>query len=101
MTNYAAEPWKTGQALSAHKNIHSTILDEVESFDFKNGIDLGVQEGEYLILVVHGQGYTLKSDGSYHLVTLAMKIMPYDENHSFINVLPVLNDQKPVIAHGL
>lgn len=76
------------------------MLGEIEYFDFKNGIDLWKQ-GDYLILVLHGQGYFVKADNSYHLVTMAMKIMPYDENHSFVNVLPLLVGEKPLIAHGL
>lgn len=78
----------------------SQVLGEIEYFDFKNGIDLWNQ-GDYLILVLHGQGYFVKADNSYHLVTMAMKIMPYDENHSFVNDLPLLVGEKPLIAHGL
>lgn len=92
----------------AHKDIEqeirhvefSQVLGEIEYFDFKNGIDLWNQ-GDYLILVLHGQGYFVKADNSYHLVTMAMKIMPYDENRSFVNVLPLLVGEKPLIAHGL
>lgn len=72
----------------------SEILDWISSRDIKNGIDL-YSDNNFLVLVLYGQIYFSQKNNRSHLVTEAVKILPYDNNHNFIDVLPIL-DNKPL-----
>lgn len=62
-------------------------IDElIEMSDTKHGVDLVADnELEYLIIVTYGQSYSL--EGQNHLVSAAYKILPYDNNRNFLNVV--------------
>lgn len=84
-----------------HKNIEqridsccfSELLEHLGTRDIKNGVDL-YTDGQYLVFLVYGQGYTLVDTSEYHLVTEAIKVMPYIKEE-FYNVINILNDQLP------
>ena len=84
-----------------HKNIEqridsccfSELLEHLGTRDIKNGVDL-YTDGQYLIFLVYGQGYTLVDTSEYHLVTEAIKVMPYIKEE-FYNVINILNGQLP------
>lgn len=75
----------------AHKNQEQQIIgscisqlnEELERFDLKNGVDILLGDDGYLCFMVYGQGYTYKEE--YHLITMTVKIMPYDKNEEFIS----------------
>ena len=90
----------------AHKDVPMKIestslhyIDEVWQWgDFKNGVDLLADETlEYLVFVTYGQSYQLKSNNSWHTVVEAFKILPYDENRNFLNVVDYCINNKPVV----
>lgn len=72
----------------------SEILDWIGTRDIKNGIDL-YSDDNFLVLVLYRQTYFSQKNNRYHLLTEAVKILPYDNNHNFIGVLPIL-DNKPL-----
>ena len=84
-----------------HKNIEqridsccfSELLEHLGTRDIKNGVDL-YTDGQYLVFLVYGQGYTLVDTSEYHLVTEAIKVMPYIKEE-FYNVINILNGQLP------
>lgn len=86
---------------SGHKNIEqridscsfSELLEYLGTRDIKNGVDL-YTDGQYLIFLVYGQGYTLVDTSEYHLITEAIKVMPYIKEE-FYNVINILNGQLP------
>ena len=54
------------------------LQDLIESADIKNGVDLCMDEHGALIVVAHGQGYTM--DGTYHgTVTTVFECRLLDE----------------------
>lgn len=87
----------------AHQNLEqriesckfSEILDFISTRDLKNGIDV-MADKDYLILILYGQGYRI-NDSNY-LITEAIRIMPFNKNRSFINILPILNNNAPKLV---
>lgn len=86
-----------------HKNIDqridsccfSELLDYLGTRDIKNGMDL-CTDGQYLVFLVYGQGYTIGNDREYHLVTEAVKAMPFIGN-TFYNIIPILEGKETLI----
>lgn len=84
-----------------HKNIEqridsccfSELLEHLGTRDIKNGVDL-YTDGQYLVFLVYGQGYTMIDTNEYHLVIEAIKIMPYI-NKEFYNVVYLLDGENP------
>lgn len=84
-----------------HKNIEqrigscsfSELLEYLGTRDIKNGVDL-YTDGQYLVFLVYGQGYTMIDTNEYHLVVEAIKIMPYI-NKEFYNVVYLLDGENP------
>ena len=70
----------------------SELLEYLGTRDIKNGMDV-YTDGQYLIFLVYGQGYTIVNNRQYHLVTEAVKIMPFIEK-DFYNIINVLNGRK-------
>ncbi len=76
----------------AHKNKEQEIIpssldeidDVIERFDIKNGIDIYLSEDGYYVLLLIGSGYQLNEE--YHMVQVALKIMPYDKERNFIKI---------------
>ncbi len=64
--------------------LHS-ILEFADQFDSKNGIDLLVSDDKFLIMLVYGGVYAFEN--TYYYRTVALKVMPYDENECFINIM--------------
>ena len=76
-----------------HKHIEMEVIpsslyaisDVIESCDLKNGVDVYLDEEDFYVFVTYGQLYEL--NGKYHMVTAALKIMPYDENREFVKII--------------
>lgn len=64
------------------------ILSVTEAFDCRNGMDLYLDEDSYLCMMLYGQSYEM--DGQFCMVTLAVKVMPYDDNRNFVDISGVL-----------
>lgn len=81
------------------QQIHACKISELTEFlstrDIKNGIDIYL-ENECLIFLLYGQGYELKK-GADNLVIEAVKVLPYDNNKNFINIVPLLFGDSPKI----
>ncbi len=75
----------------------SGLLEYLGTRDIKNGVDL-YTDGQYLIFLIYGQGYTLTEMNEYHLVTEAIKVMPYI-NKEFYNVVNLLDGQDPTMIN--
>lgn len=78
-------------------NLHD--LDTVlERADIKNGIDIFADEKEeYIVIIAYGQSYTMQ--GENHFVVEAYKVLPYDDNKMFINIVDsILNRGEDHIA---
>ena len=72
------------------------LTDIFEMADIKNGVDLLADENlEFLIVVTYGQTYEM--DGRCFFVTDAYKILPYDDDKDFLNVMPYIISNKPVV----
>lgn len=87
----------------AHSNVPAKIIpstlhqlsDEIfEGMDTKNGVDI-FADGEYLVIAVYGSSYT-SSDGRTGMNTIALKILPYDEERNFLNVADYIQFDMPV-----
>ena len=89
---------------NAHKNlkmrVESIKLHDIEEVyqwgDFKNGVDLSIDD-EYLVLVAYGQSYQIRGEENWHIVVEAFKILPYDDNRSFLNVVDYVKNGWDVI----
>lgn len=85
----------------AHRNLEqriescdlSSIFEYIESRDIKNGVDL-LTDGEYLIFMLYGQNYTIQNKGTF-IVAEAIKVMPFNSQRDFINVIEILYGNKP------
>lgn len=65
------------------------ILEIIEGTDIKNGFDFYIDDGlEYIVINLYGQSYELKKN-SYTTVQ-SIKILPYDTNKTFINIVPAI-----------
>lgn len=80
----------------AHKHLQTRVesillhdIDEVYQWgDFKNGVDLLIDENnEYFVLVTYGQSYQIKGENDWHTVIEAFKILPYNKDEMFINIV--------------
>lgn len=88
-----------------HKNIDqridsccfSELLAYLGTRDIKNGVDL-FTDGQYLVFLVYGQGYTMADTNEYYLVEEAIKVMPYI-NKEFYNVVAVLDNNPPTVIN--
>lgn len=60
------------------------FLSISDRYDSKNGMDILLSDDHFLVVVVYGALYEYQSD--YHYTTVALKIMPYDENEQFIDI---------------
>ncbi len=67
-----------------HSNLYN-ISKVIENCDFKNGVDVCIDEEGYYVFVVYGQIYELEN--KHHMMTTALKIMPFDENRKFIKFI--------------
>ena len=76
----------------------SELLEYLGTRDIKNGADL-YTDGQYLIFLVYGQGYTVGDNKEYYLVTEAIKIMPF-LNKEFINVIKLLDGGNATVIEG-
>lgn len=56
------------------------LMDIFEMFDLKNGVDVYYEDGFY-IFIIYGQNYSF--NGEDYLVTVALKILPFDDNRNF------------------
>lgn len=73
---------------------HQSLADvkEVEDiFGLWNGIDLFVDEDNFLSMMIYGDYYIY--EGETHVVTLCIGILPLDENRNFIDISDVLLDK--------
>lgn len=64
------------------------ILSITNLFDCKNGIDLLIDEDNYLCMMIFGQMYEYKDE--YEITTVAVKIMPYNKDRDFVDIYGVL-----------
>lgn len=78
----------------------SDIINFLNTRDIKNGVDL-LHDSNFLIFVLYGQSYSLKSDNKIYYVEEAIKVMPYNESRDFINIIPILNNKAPEIITSL
>ena len=62
--------------------------DELERFDYKNGMNLYIDDDGYLIFVIYGQGYQYKN--KHYLVEMAVKVLPYNDNKDFLDVSDII-----------
>lgn len=67
----------------------SHFFEFTEQFDVKNGMDVYADNGDF-ILLLFGQGYEYKNE--HHIVTIALKLMPYDSNRNFIKLVKTTKD---------
>lgn len=74
---------KDNQEIIKSCNLHD-CFEMIEYADFKNGVDVLLNDDGLLTFIVHGQRYTYKDE--YSLVTTAIIIMPYDENKNSIDI---------------
>lgn len=75
----------------------SEVLEELEYFDIKNGVDLCIDKDGFLVFMIYGQTYEY-NDNDY-IITMAMKILPIDENKNFIDVSEVIYfDGRPKVS---
>lgn len=67
--------------------LHS-LSDIFEWGDCKNGCDIMVDDGgEYLVIVTLGQSYQMKGEEHWYTVVEAFKVLPYDQNKNFLNII--------------
>ena len=66
------------------------ILEDLEGEDLKNGIDIVIDD-EYFIVVAYGSGYTA-NNGECGIDTVALKIIPYNDNRDFLNITSAIID---------
>lgn len=59
------------------------LMDIFEMFDLKNGVDVYYEDGFY-IFIIYGQNYSF--NGEDYLVTVALKILPFDDNRNFMKL---------------
>lgn len=72
------------------------INEVIEWGDIKNGVDLFSDENdEYLVIVAYGQSYCLQN-GKWDQIVEAFKILPYDEERIFLNIVGFITKNKPV-----
>lgn len=62
----------------------SEVFDEIQKFDMKNGVDLFLDENGFMNMLIYGQGYTYQD--KYSLITMGIKILPYDEQRNFLDL---------------
>ena len=79
--------------------IDSVDLHDIEEViqwgDIKNGVDLFADENdEYLVLIAYGQSYMLSNE--WHEIVEAFKILPYDENKNFLDVVSYVKNGEGV-----
>lgn len=60
------------------------FMEMIEYTDFKNGIDIVIDDNNIFTLVAYGQGYYLNDE--YYNVVTNIQILPYDENRKFLDV---------------
>lgn len=84
LKKYQDEGHKHIEMETLHSNLYS-ISEVIENCDFKNGVDVCVDEEGYYVFVVYGQIYELED--KHHMMTTALKIMPFDENRKFIKFI--------------
>ena len=86
----------------AHKDKEMKVIDSnlwniyelVEYADFKNGVDILIDDEGFLNLSVYGQSY--KMDGNDYFINSIFKIIPRDEDWNFLNISDFLLDGKDV-----
>ncbi|MGX6979317.1 hypothetical protein ACWN8V_08660 [Vagococcus elongatus] len=86
----------------AHKDKEMEVLDTslwdiyelVEYADFKNGVDILLDDEGFLNLSVYGQTY--KVVGKDHFVNSIFKIIPRDEEYNFLDISDFILEGKPI-----
>ena len=70
--------------------------DIFEMADIKNGVDLLLDDTrEFVVIVTYGQSYEM--DGNSYIVTDAFKVLPYNNERDFLNIVRYVVSNKPVI----
>lgn len=86
----------------AHKDKEMKVIDSnlwdiyelVEYADFKNGVDILLDDEGFLNLSVYGQTY--KVVGKDHFVNSIFKIIPRDEEYNFLDISDFILEGKPI-----
>ncbi|MCF6466591.1 hypothetical protein [Clostridium sp. Cult2] len=86
----------------AHKDKEIQVMDTnlwdiyelIEYADFKNGVDILLDDEGFLNLSVYGQSYKLA--GKDHFINSIFKIIPRDEDWNFLNISDFILRGKPV-----
>ena len=86
----------------AHKDKEMKVIDSnlwniyelVEYADFKNGVDILIDDEGFLNLSVYGQSY--KMDGNDYFINSIFKIIPRDEDWNFLNISDFILNGKEV-----
>ena len=86
----------------AHKDKEMEVIDTnlwdiyklVEYADFKNGVDILIDDEGFLNLSVYGQTYRM--DGNDYFINSIFKIIPRDKDWNFLDISDFLLDGKEV-----
>jgi len=86
----------------AHKDKEMKVIDSnlwniyelVEYADFKNGVDILIDDEGFLNLSVYGQSY--KMDGNDYFINSIFKIIPRDKDWNFLDISGFLLEGKKV-----
>jgi len=70
------------------------IYELVEYADFKNGVDILIDDEGFLNLLVYGQTYRM--DGNDYFINSIFKIIPRDKDWNFLDISDFLLDGKEV-----
>ena len=86
----------------AHKNKEMKVIDSnlwdiyelVEYADFKNGVDIFIDDEGFLNLSVYGQTYRI--DGNDYFINSVFKIIPRDKDWNFLDISDFILEGKEV-----
>ena len=86
----------------AHKDKEMKVIDSnlwdvyelVEYADFKNGVDILIDDEGFLNLSVYGQSYRM--DGNDYFINSIFKIIPRDKDWNFLDISDFLLEGKEV-----
>ena len=76
------------QKMEIRHQFLADVYEVEEIFGLYNGVDLFIDEDNYLCMMIYGDSYVYEEESC--IVTLSVTILPFDENHNFIDLSAVL-----------
>ena len=78
----------------------SEIQDKFQYFDIKNGLDMFLDDDNYIVFLLYGKEYLY--DGIYNLTTIAIKVLPYNKERLFLDISNIVlkKEQRAIISNN-